>query len=614
MDPYLGYCERPTAENSDAGKAPEPRILVKGTSPPEADEHKEETKTALPDSDGEDEAPEPPLVTVDNFLRVQCSLLKGKQKQTKYSRRTRRMKGGAAPAQSAASHVGELYDTIPLTSPVRSRRKANKRRKEGQQKFSERLRKAAALSHVDSEALNGLDHTNTIITPLITASYRTDDGPPSSPLPSKRAKLVDPHLSRRLDDSFTNKENNNILARSIKPFSQWNPHLSNFLAVPRATVTVKMDKHDYSFPRHANVTPLKLVPYNEHSASLSAKFGQCVLLLSSVNVTDIHNRKARRRMSQKAPIPQQEVAETDERTNGDDPFMIDDSPVLRDKTSQMNVPDSLGLSRHMSPLGDVADFDRSFNPSSPLKDQAAAEYTDFLLHQSSTETMPDVDNCCVSDISQLPETPGKAYSGAGDELEDAHISSPVHNVQTPRLARNNEPDDNSLAKLGSLLDSLVRSIGTNRAPSNKYNICTQARARRHPQRKSPHTGPIQSSPVVRRNEQHPTRQLVMNRRTHTVSEFLSDPITPRLAKRCQSFAAIKMHPELASMLNSTRHDHGLFFPLTQIPPPILTSEPVTNPRQHSTNSQSYSTQINNAAIPISTSVSECSGLEAYFPR
>ena len=87
----MGYVECSDADNNgNLDKEATPCILVKGTSSPRADEQKEPPVSQIPD--GEEEANEAPLVSVDNFLRGQCSPTAKKRKQTKYSRKSRKGK------------------------------------------------------------------------------------------------------------------------------------------------------------------------------------------------------------------------------------------------------------------------------------------------------------------------------------------------------------------------------------------------------------------------------------------------------------------------------------------------------------------------------------------
>lgn len=291
----MGYVDY--SSSGDGGEAPNlihpqpPTVFVKGTSsPPQTSNKNEEpAKAVLPDSDGEEEVlpSSESLVTVDDFLSRQCALLapagKRKKRQTKYTRRTRKK---TTDLGTSTTPDADLYDIIPpsFESSRRTQRLRNSNKK-SQKSFSERMKSAAILSHVDMAMPlmpDMTEDTDPMINQLVTRPF--DFNTPSSPSPRKRIKFIDVHTPRRIDDGFSDKENDGliIMKKPVKPLSHWNPQTSTLanalIDSPDLSMNHILHVHSnqctrtQNSRRAADSTPLKLVSYKEHSASLSAKF------------------------------------------------------------------------------------------------------------------------------------------------------------------------------------------------------------------------------------------------------------------------------------------------------------------------------------------------------
>lgn len=241
-----------------------------------------------PDSDGEEEIDPPPLITVDNFISEQYTLpartRAGKRRQVKYSRKTNKITNELVTPSTPDT---DLYDTVPSSSSPRfganrRTRRQRKSKKKGPKSFSERLRTAAILSHVDV-AMTDSDMTgelNPVIVPLVTGPFNINDNTPSSPLPPKRVTYTDARTPRRIDDGFADKENVGSIRKRVRPLSHWDPQalrltltdaLTNSDSPGLGTMPIHSN-HNEDISRRTNLTPLKLVSYKEHSASLLAKF------------------------------------------------------------------------------------------------------------------------------------------------------------------------------------------------------------------------------------------------------------------------------------------------------------------------------------------------------
>ena len=227
------------------------------------------------------------LITVDDFLRQQVqrvSTTGSKRCRATYSRKRQRRTMFSSDDDDSEHDENQYVAQISspqLRSPPkrRARPRTAKRMSTSQRRatpkaeatFSTRIQRAALLSSVEPDSVS-----LTIDAPLPLKLVPRGQLSPATPPQDQRAKLINPRVPRRLDTSFANKDcgtPSRSKAKTYRPFFQWNCPLRNFnvslpTSAPSTTATNSLNCRRSS----SIITPLKPVPYEEHSEARAAKF------------------------------------------------------------------------------------------------------------------------------------------------------------------------------------------------------------------------------------------------------------------------------------------------------------------------------------------------------
>ncbi|KAI5119964.1 hypothetical protein M0805_004344 [Coniferiporia weirii] len=296
VDLCLGYYG-PSGDVTSATISGVPQVLVPGTSSPVV-RYEENGSQNSPSSDSM-------MITVEGFLRQQAMSSSPKHCKMAYSRKkrrtaTRRIHLSSSDVYSQSCAGDSPSDDPESSSPVacihRPARKAKLKKaslpsrstrkvqnKTGlTSRFSKRMQRAAVLSHVDQEVQ--ADSLDIVPLPLSLVPFDTYLTP-SSPLKSRRSKLVDPHLPRQLDSTFSNNENIISTTKPYMPFLRWGP--SRTLAtgdLPKTLPRVNRKRLPAHPPEGSStLTPLELVPHEAHSEGRSIKFNRNKSSLFGIN-------------------------------------------------------------------------------------------------------------------------------------------------------------------------------------------------------------------------------------------------------------------------------------------------------------------------------------------